>query len=238
MKPDRQHYTRYEADTDEDEDADVSTGYPDELPRVVPKSAVYRTTEPHPPVRDVPSRRSTPIPARASRSRVEVVPGPPPRQQPSRQRSVTEDLPRRWRLHPLVFVGLALIIAILGWVIFTTLATLVTNMENHWQYGYPRTAQYDVVVGHQDSAAHPSHFIVLNDHGQVEVIEFPGGDVSHAHIYTGVAVVGPDANLVPVTLAFRDVNGDGKLDMIVIAGNAQYVFLNENGQFVRSNQQP
>jgi len=236
MKPDRQHFTRYEADTDEDEDADVSIGYPDEFPRVVPKSVVYRTTESHPPVRSGSQRRSS-IPARASRSRVDVVPGPPPRRTSSTSHK-TEALPRRWRLHPLLFVGLALIVAILGWVVFTSVATWVTNMENHWQYGYPRTAQYDVVVGHQDSAAHPSHFIVLNDDGQVEVIEFSGGDVSHARIYTGVAVVGADANLVPVTLSFRDVNGDGKLDMIVIAGNAQYVFLNENGQFVRSNQQP
>lgn len=230
MKPNRQHVTYYEADTDEDDDADVPSGYPDELPRVVPKSVVYRATEAHPVARPVqPSR----IPARASR--IEVRSGPAPRRQSDRRK--TEQLSRTWRLHPLVFVGLALIIAILGWVVFTTIATWVTNAENHWHYGYPRTAQYDVVVGHQDSAAHPSHFIALNYDGQVEVIEFPGGDVSHARIYTGVALIGPNANLVPVTLVFQDVNGDGKLDMIVIAGTARYVFLNEHGQFVRTNQQ-
>jgi len=234
MRQDKQHYTRYDADTDEADAADVSSGYPDELPRVVPRNAVYRATESHPATRSVSQRRASAIPARASRSRLDVVAGPPPQRQP--RQSKTEALPRQWRLHPLLFVGLALIVAILGWVVFTTLATWVTNAENHWQYGYPRTAQYDVVVGHQDSAAHPSHFIVLNDDGQVDVIEFPGGDVSHAHLYTGVAVVGQDAALVPVTLAFRDMNGDGTLDMIVIAGNAQYVFLNEKGQFVRANQ--
>ena len=231
MRPDRQHYTRYDADA-EDEDADVSAGYPDAFPRVVPKSAVYRTTEPHLPVRSVSPRKSTPVPARASR--IAVTSGPPPRRQPTS--NAPDAMPRRWRLHPLLFVGLALIIAILGWVVFTSVATWVTNTENHWQYGYPRTAQYDVVVGHQDSAAHPSHFIAVNLNGQIEVIEFPGGDVSHARIYMGVAVVGPDADLVPVTLAFRDVNEDGKLDMIVMAGNAQYIFLNEHGQFVKTNQ--
>ena len=234
MRPKREDYMHYDADTDEEDAADVSSGYPDEIGRVVPKSALVWTTEQPAPTR-LPERRkpSSPIPARASC--VQVTSGPPPRGQADRRK--TEDLPRRWRLHPLVFVGLALLIAILGWVIFTSVATWVTNTENHWQYGYPRTAQYDVVVGHHDSPAHPSHFIVLNDHGQVYVIEFPGGDVSRTHIYTGVAVVGPDADLVPVTLAFRDVNGDGKLDMIVMAGTAQYVFLNEGGQFVKTNQQ-
>ena len=231
MRSDRQRYTRYEADTDEeDEDGDVSSGYPDELPRVVPKSVVYRTTEAHPVARPAPPSR---IPARASR--IAVSHGPAPRKQS--ERGKTETLPRQWRLHPLVFVGLALIVATLGWVVLTSVVNWWTNTENHWQYGYPRTAQYDVVVGHQDSAAHPSHFIALNDDGQVEVIEFPGGDVSHARIYTGVALIGPNAALVPVTLTFQDVNGDGKLDMIVIAGTARYVFLNEHGQFVRTNQQ-
>lgn len=228
MRQDKRSVTRYDDDTDDE--ADVASGYPDEFPRVVPRSVVYRTTDAHPAARPVSPVR---IPARASR--IEISKGPAPRR-PSERRK-TEQLPRTWRLHPLVFVGLALLIAILGWVVFTSVATWVTNAENHWQYGYPRTAQYDVVVGHQDSVAHPSHFIALNYDGQVEVIEFPGGDVSHARIYTGVALVGPNANLVPVTLAFRDVNGDGKLDMIIIAGNARYVFLNENGQFVKTDQQ-
>lgn len=233
MRPDRQQYTHYEADT-EDEDADVSAGYPNAFPRVVPKSAVYRTTEQHPASRSVPQGRASRIPARASRSSVEVVTGPPPRRQPSRRE--TEALPRR-RLHPLVFAGIALFIAILGWVVLTTVATWVTNMQDHWQYGYPRTAQYDIVVGHSDSPAHPSHFIALNLNGQVEIIEFPGGDASKARIYTGIAIVGPNATLNPVTLSFQDVNGDGLLDMIVTVGSSHYVFLNEKGQFVKATQQ-
>lgn len=232
MRPHREDFTCYDADTDEEDGGDISSGYPDEIGRVVPKSAVVWTTE-HAATTRLPERRkpSSPIPARASR--VTVTSGPPPHQHADRRK--TEDLSRRWRLHPLVFVGLAIIIAILGYVVFTSVATWVTNTENHWQYGYPRTAQYDVVVGHHDSPAHPSHFIVMNDHSQVYVIEFPGGDVSHARIYAVGALIGQDASLLPVTLSFRDVNGDGKLDMIVIAGTVQYVFLNENGQFDKMN---
>jgi len=232
MRQDRQHFTHYEADT-EDEEADVSAGYPDAFPRVVPQSAVYRKTEQQSASRFVQPGRPSRIPARASRSNVEVVTGPPPRPQPSR--SQTEDLPRRRRLHPLVFVGIALFIAILGWIVLTTVANWWTNTEEQWTYGYPRTYQCDAVVGHSDSAAHPSHFIALNLSGEVEVIEFPGGDASHARIYTGLTVVvGQNASLIPVTLSFQDVNGDGLPDMIVTVGTSHYVFLNQKGQFVKS----
>jgi hypothetical protein len=171
-----------------------------------------------------------------SRRTFQVQPGaPPPVRRASRQQpegKQTQALPRR-RLHPLVFVGVGLCIMVAGWVVLTDVSTWLTNMQNHWQYGYPRTYQCDAVVGHQDSAAHPSHFIALNLNGQVEIIEFPGGDASHARIYTGITVVGDTPSLTPVTLSFEDVNGDGTLDMIVTVGTGRYVFLNQKGQFVR-----
>jgi len=40
-----------------------------------------------------------------------------------------------------------------------------------------------MVVGHNDSEAHPSHFIAINVDRHVDVIEFPGGDASKARIY-------------------------------------------------------
>ena len=41
-----------------------------------------------------------------------------------------------------------------------------------------------------------------------------------------------------VTLHFKDVNGDGKPDMIVSVQDSTIIFLNENGQFrpVRSGE--
>jgi len=190
---------------------------PDERLPARPRTPTYAVSRGRPP---------SPYPQRASLQR------PPPDEQRKGRRS--DALPRR-RMHPLVFIGIALFIALLGWVVLTTVAIWVTNTQEQWQYGYPRTAQYDVVVGHHDSATHPSHFIALNLNGQVEVIEFPGGDASKARIYTGLTVVvGQNANLVPVTLSFQDVNGDGLPDMIVTVGNAHYVFLNQKGQFVKS----
>lgn len=44
------------------------------------------------------------------------------------------------------------------------------------QYGDPRTFQIDAVVGNGDNAQHPSHFVAINLHGTVTIIEFPAGD--------------------------------------------------------------
>jgi hypothetical protein len=87
------------------------------------------------------------------------------------------------------------------------------------------------VVGHDDSVTNPSHFLALNLNRHVEVIEFPGGDATHAKVYLGPILVGPGQDLAPVTLTFKDVNHDGKLDMIVNVQDSHFIFLNANGQF-------
>jgi hypothetical protein len=99
-------------------------------------------------------------------------------------------------------------------------------------YGYPRTYQTDAVVGHNDSAAHPSHFIAINLNGHTTIIEFPGGDTTHATIIAGPTDVGPDAASDPVTLTFKDVNSDGRPDMIItINGTSRTVYINDHGTF-------
>jgi len=142
----------------------------------------------------------------------------------------TEELPRL-RLHWLVFVGIALIVMVLGWVVFTTIANWWQVTQDNWQYGYPRTYQTDAVVGHNDSANNPTHFIAINLNSRIEVIEFPGGDASKAKIYVGPTLIGPNSNLAVVTLTFKDVTGDGKLDMIINVQGGHFVFINQNGQF-------
>jgi hypothetical protein len=145
--------------------------------------------------------------------------------------AVARPSPRRWRWHPLVFVGLGLCIMVMGYLLFGAVSAWWQGTVDGWHYGYPRTSQTDAVVGHHDSPANPSHFIAINLHSHIEVIEFPGGDVTHARVYLGPTLIGNEEDLAPVTLAFRDVNGDGKPDMIISVGGTIVVFLNDGGQF-------
>ena len=98
-------------------------------------------------------------------------------------------------------------------------------------YGRPRTYQVDAVVGHNDSPSNPSHFIFLNLNRQVIVTELPGGDTTHARIYNGPTLFGDGQDLTPITAEFKDVNGDGKPDMIVHIQDQRLVFINDGTQF-------
>ena len=99
-------------------------------------------------------------------------------------------------------------------------------------YGRPRTYQVDAVVGHNDSVTNPSHFIFLNLNRHVVIIELPGGDTTHSRIYNGPILFGNGQDLTPVTAVFKDVNGDGKIDMIVHIQDQVLVFINDGTQFV------
>ena len=134
-------------------------------------------------------------------------------------------------MHWLVWVGVGMLVMIAGWILFSSVSTWWTNQQNTWLYGLPRTYQTDQVVGHADSIAHPSHFIALNLDGHIDVIELPGGDASHARIYTGPQLFEVDAMLTPVTLSFKDVNGDGKPDLLLHVQDQTIVFLNDGTQF-------
>jgi len=127
---------------------------------------------------------------------------------------------------------------IVGMLLMALLAYVLSSFGTWWQthqddvtYGRPRTFQIDTVVGHNDSPSNPSHFIFVNLNRHVEIIEFPGGDGSHAHIYIGPTLFGDGQNLTPITGAFQDVNGDGKPDMIVRIQDQVLVYINTGTAF-------
>jgi len=71
----------------------------------------------------------------------------------------------------------------------------------------------------------------MNYRSHVEIIEFPGGDVTKARLYQGPTLYGDSQDLTAVTLSFRDITGNGKLDMILSVGSVHVAFINDNGQF-------
>jgi hypothetical protein len=110
---------------------------------------------------------------------------------------------------------------VLGWV---------QTASDDWHYGRPRTFQMDAFVGHETGST-PSHFIALNLQGQIEIIELPGGDATHARMYVGPHIYGPGADLVPVTLRFVASSQPHHPDMLILFQNTQVVFHNVNGIF-------
>jgi hypothetical protein len=146
----------------------------------------------------------------------------------------TEDLPviHKERKHPhwllpagvggAVMLGLVLgISSLFGWV-STTLDDL--------HYGHPRTYQTDARVGHNDSVT-PSHFLAINLNRHVEIIELPGSDASHARVYQGPVLTGEGQQDAPVLLSFKDVNHDGKPDLVASVQQARIVLVNTGKAF-------
>ena len=137
----------------------------------------------------------------------------------------------RARLHPFVFLGTGMLATLALIVVLSIVTSWFTTTLDDLRYGRPRTFQIDSYVGHNEAPGMPSHFLAVNLHGRIEIIELPGGDASHARIYIGPQLYGSDAELIPVTLSFIDVNGDHKPDMIINFQGTHVVFINDQGGF-------
>ncbi|MBV9706141.1 MAG: hypothetical protein JO125_01880 [Chloroflexi bacterium] len=189
----------------------------DSLYEVRPSSSVrrYHTTSDqrtvtHRPRYEVEVHRGYDIPRRASQQQL-----------PSRQQA-----PPQHGMYWLFYLGVAMLVMLLGWFVLSALLSWWQVTQDDWHYGRPRTYQTDAWVGHNEHGM-PSHFLALNLHGHSEVIEFPGGDATHAKVYLGPVLSGPGADLVPVTVSFKDVTGDGKPDMVMQMGEQTVVFVND-----------
>lgn len=131
-----------------------------------------------------------------------------------------------------------LVAIIMGMALMALLAFTLSSIGSWWQlhqqdvtYGRPRTFQVDAVVGHNDSATNPSHFIFLNLNRHVIIVEMPGGDSTKARIYNGPTLFGDGQDLTPVTAEFKDVNGDGRPDMVVHIQDQTLIYINDGTQF-------
>ena len=134
-------------------------------------------------------------------------------------------------IHPLLYLGVGMIAMLALFVVCVTAWNFLHTKWDDIQYGRPRTYQTDAVVGHNDSYSNPSHFIAMNLNRHVQVIEIPGGDSTKERTFNITTLFGDNEDLTPATLSFRDVNGDGKPDMLIHIENQTLVMINDNGNF-------
>ena len=155
---------------------------------------------------------------------------------PSQKISVARPTQQR-QFHWLVPTGVTLMIAIACYLLLYGAWTGGQGLYNDWAYGATtRTSHLEAVVGDHDSVTSPTHFVAMNLHGTIDVIEFPGGDVTHAKVFPGPHLLWADADKAVVTLEVKDVNGDNKPDIIVhIQGDTDLLFRQTNANFVLRN---
>ena len=184
------------------------------------------TTQPYFEIDEEGEEVSTRPPNRSSARRYDLAPD-----RDGRGERRTEELPRQGK-HPLFYIGTFLVIL----VVFLTAYTLIPPALQQWSddrtYGYPRTYQTDANVGHGGM----EHFIALNNHGTIEVVEIPTDPMKNQpRLYIVTHFAGQGADLIPATISFTDVNG-GKSNMVVTVFNGtnptEYFLFNNGTLFV------
>jgi len=143
----------------------------------------------------------------------------------------TEELPRQ-RKHPLFYIGISMLVMVAFLTAYILIPPALQKWSDDRMYGYPRTFQTDANVGHGGV----EHFIVLNTHGTIEVLEILTDPTKHQpRLYIVAHFAGQGADLIPATISFPDVTG-GKPNMVVTVFNGtnptEYLLFNNGTTFV------
>ncbi len=124
-----------------------------------------------------------------------------------------------------------MLLLVLGYLLLTPVLGWGQRRLDDLRYGFPRSTQVDGFVGHGEQDGEPTHLIGLNIHGQISVLEMPGGDANKARTIQGPYLVGADGPYAVPMLTLQDVTGDGNVDLLVQVRNEVIVYVNENGTF-------
>jgi hypothetical protein len=132
-----------------------------------------------------------------------------------------------WRTAALTYV----LLLVLGYLLLTPVFAWGQRRLDDLRYGLPRVTQLDGFVGHGEVSGEPTHLIALNLHGQISVLEIPGGDPAKVQAIAGPYLVGADGQYVVPHLSLADANGDGQADLLLQVREEIVVYINENGTF-------
>jgi hypothetical protein len=127
------------------------------------------------------------------------------------------------QLHPLAPVGLGMLLALFLLWVWLGIWSWGSEQLDTLRYGYPRVTQLDRRVGHEAGNTQ-THFLATNDHGQIYVLEIPGGHPATSHLLVGPFLLGPDADLAPVQLVFQ--GNPRHPDLLIKVESTETLFLN------------
>jgi hypothetical protein len=144
-------------------------------------------------------------------------------------RSRSAALPQR--LYTAIYAVTLILAAIAIYVVISLFIGKAHVLIDDLRYGRPRTTQLDAFVGHEEASGQATHLMAINLNRQATVIELPGGDPAKARTITGPYLFGADEDLTPLLLSLRDMDGDGKLDLLLDVRHEQIVYLNRDGEF-------
>jgi hypothetical protein len=125
-----------------------------------------------------------------------------------------------------------LLCVLLGALIVLILMGIWQNTYDQWNYGNGRISRIEARFGHHDRQS-PTVVLALDAHGQIDVIELPGGDAKAARTYHLGDIVSQQRAPIVITLQVTDINGDGRSDLLVSPENsaAPFVLYNNGSSF-------
>lgn len=137
-----------------------------------------------------------------------------------------QTLPFVW----MTVVAYALLL-VLGYLLLSPVISWGQRQLDDIRYGFPRTTFATGFVGHGEQGGAPTQFLALNLHGQVSVLELPGGDASEVRVIPGPYLVGADGQYVVPQVELADLTGDGHVDLLLYVRDEIVVYVNEQGSF-------
>jgi hypothetical protein len=123
------------------------------------------------------------------------------------------------------------LLLVLGYALLTPVFGWGQRKVDDLRYGYPRVTQVEGFVGHAEEAGAPTHLMALNLHGQVSIVEIPGGDAAQVRAIPGPYLVGADGRYVVPHLSLRDLTGDGRAELLLRVRDEVVVYVSDNGVF-------
>ncbi|NWF80638.1 MAG: hypothetical protein HXY37_11400 [Chloroflexi bacterium] len=133
---------------------------------------------------------------------------------------------------PLAYLVTAVLAVLASYVLVNALIGWAQVRLDDLRYGRPRTSHVAGYVGHPaEGPGRPTRLVGMNIDRQVVVLELPGGDATQVRSLPGPYLFGAREDLTPVVLSLRDMDGDGRDDLIIDVRNEHVVYLNREQGF-------